>query len=73
MQFTVRLPRDGALYHCTYTNKGYRCRAETKFGLTQAFYDEVRSKLPKGVTTMRAICPKHLEVLKEYVNDDSAL
>lgn len=64
---TVALPKDGAAYRCTYTDRYGRCGVTTKRGLTMADYEALLTVKPSGVSFMRALCSDHVTTVSAFI------
>jgi hypothetical protein len=60
----VKLPKDGAAYHCTYPVGFERCGKPTIIGIPMEDYDRFRVA---GYVGMRAVCGHHFNKLSEGV------
>lgn len=63
----VPLPRDGAAYHCTYSDHVGRCNEVTTKGLALPDYETLYPARPAGVSFMRALCTEHSFVVSTFL------
>lgn len=69
---TVQLPRDGAVFHCTFVKDGVECEAVATKGLAYIAWEVALVAKPSGVTFMRALCPKHIKEVSIFAGYTTA-